>query len=435
MARSKARLWWILALLVLLALGVWLATQLTWEEESIEGGFSEAALLDDYLAAAQFLQLQGIQAHTLRSLAALDRMGWRGESFGREDTLILEGGYRTLRGERLSRVLDWVDSGGTVIVSTRNPFIGVSHTPDPLFARFQIMVDEERRWRREASGGSAACARPEETPENGAEELVQDNQAVLTEGDAHSASDLADERQVDDSYCHPRWALQETELGGENLLVDYSQGRLFAIHGDLPDLWAGSDWGLFLAAFAHGEGRVIVNSDNRIWGNRRIACHDHAYLLWQLINPQGQVWFLVNQDSPSLWAMIRQGSPLGVWAALLALFLWLWASAARFGPVLTRAAEGRRSLAEHIRASAQLLWRRRQHPHLVALLREQVQREIQRHLPGFELWDRERQMLHLTQLSGLSVDLLERALYAPDLQHPHDFTRAVACLQTLRKQL
>ncbi len=84
------------------------------------------------------------------------------------------------------------------------------------------------------------------------------------------------------------------------------------------------------------------------------------------------MWFLINQDAPSLAAIVWRNAGYGVLAALLALVLWLWATSVRFGPVLVIEQSGRRNLAEHIYASAMLLWRNQQHPQLLKLLRKEI---------------------------------------------------------------
>ena len=134
-------------------------------------------------------------------------------------------------------------------------------------------------------------------------------------------------------------------------------------------------------------------------------------------------------------SVLWQSTPYGALAALLALALWLWAKAARFGPILTRTESGRRSLAEHIHASATLLWRRQQHPYLVTLLRNELQQHLRSHFPQFENLSAAEQIAHLQTLTTLSEAELETALFSNQLQSPQDFTAAVALLQTIRKSI
>ncbi|HSC66260.1 MAG TPA: DUF4350 domain-containing protein, partial [Cellvibrio sp.] len=153
-----------------------------------------------------------------------------------------------------------------------------------------------------------------------------------------------------------------------------------------------------LASFDVGEGSVTVTSDNYIWTNQRVDCHDHAYGLWQLVNPKGRVWFLVNQDAPSLAALLWRHASYGVLAALIALALWLWAKSLRFGPVLAIEQTGRRSLAEHIYASAMLLWRKQEHPQLLQLLRREILDRINEQHPNLSQAAQSSQVEFLQEL-------------------------------------
>lgn len=190
-----------------------------------------------------------------------------------------------------------------------------------------------------------------------------------------------------------------------------------------------------LLYFDVGEGSVTITSDNYIWANSRIDCHDHAYGLWRLVNPDGRVWFLVNQDAPSLASILWRNASYGVLAALIALALWLWAKSLRFGPVLIVEHTGRRSLAEHIYASAMLLWRKQAHPQLLELLRKEVLDRLNEQHPNLNQATQEQHVEFLQELTGINAADIQKSLYSIALHHPQDFATAIAHLQTIRKQL
>lgn len=190
---------------------------------------------------------------------------------------------------------------------------------------------------------------------------------------------------------------------------------------------------MHLLFFEIGDGSITITSDNYIWSNRRIDCHDHAYALWSLVNPNGRVWFLVNQDAPSLAAIIWEHAKYAVLAGLLALALWLWAKSTRFGPVFAVPQQGRRSLAEHIYASAMLLWRKQQHPQLLTLLRAEILERLAQQMLPVENTQQQVEFLH--SLTGLTQADIQQALFTSHLAHPQEFTRAIAHLQLIRKHL
>lgn len=190
-----------------------------------------------------------------------------------------------------------------------------------------------------------------------------------------------------------------------------------------------------LLYFDIGEGSVTITSDNTVWANQRIDCHDHAYGLWRLVNPEGRIWFLINQDAPSLAAILWRNASYGVIAGIIALVLWLWALSVRFGPVLVVEQSGRRSLAEHIYASAMLLWRKQQHPQLLNLLRKEILERLDEQHPNLDQASGEQRLEFLHQLTGIAQADIKQALFADGLHHPQEFAAAIAHLQTIRKQL
>jgi hypothetical protein len=426
----------------MLGLGFWLSQQINWTEEEVNAGLSDAARKDPFYAAKLFLQRQGVATQTLRNLSLLDNLSWQGQPLTKDDTLVLLNAHKLLQGKRLKNLLDWVERGGVVIASTDNPFIGNNtDTRDLLLDHFEISV------RRPLYGKNALDDLDELDDDelDGDEDYYSEeysdeeylDEDYLAEAADNDATDDEENAEDADLVCKPFISPTETLLPQEPepLLIDYSLGQSFDHYGEAPGTLSSNDNGLQLAYFNRGVGRVVINSDNHIWQNQRIECHDHAYLLWRLINPKGKVWFVINQEAPSLWVILWRSTPYGAAAALLALAFWLWAKAARFGPILTRTSSGRRSLAEHIHASAMLLWRRQQHPYLVTQLRAELRQFLLLHYPQFDNWSQADQIAHLQTLTTLTPAELDKALFSTQLLTPQDFTTAVACLQMIRKSL
>jgi hypothetical protein len=453
---------------LLLLIGYWILQQVVWIEKEIDLGHSAAARKDPFLAARHFLQRQNVASQTLRSFSLLEHMRWQGETLGADDTLVLVNSHKLLNGARLGNLIAWVEAGGTVIASTDNPFIGNNTgTRDRLLEYFDLYVVDDTDADSSADDESAEEEGSDENYDESAdagddEDLDPIDKAEPMDGknendktptadkplDADeadggkSAKDgkLSDEALAAEKFrrrCNMDIEHAPLTLAGEAnpLIIDYSEGRRFDYISIQPDAEIGDDQGLNLARFDWGQGAVIVNSDPSIWTNDRIDCHDHAYALWKLINPNGKVWFLINQEAPSLWVLLWRAAPAGITAAVMALALWLWAKAVRFGPVLSKPNTGRRSLAEHIQASTALHWRRQQHPYLVTQLRTDLRVQLRQLNPLFERDSEKEQIQYLSALSGLGEAQVLKALFSDQLQSPQDFTEAVAFLQTIRKNL
>lgn len=415
----------ILLTLLLLILGTWLSQKLRFEEQEIDLGPSALARTDPFLAAQRFLAQQGLEAKTLRSFIFLDDLQWQGQTLGPNDTVILIDSYKAIETSRLRNLLAWVERGGKIIATTTNPFIGEgSGTQDPLLAQLGVeLVPEDAE---------------AEDPEPVEIESIEDDQISAEPTSTDETGEnlkRVDPLQSDErrEACHPKIPAADVYLRQESLLADFSQGRRFYLSKESTT--DGEQEESTLAGFDWGLGQIFINADNTLWTNHRIHCHDHAYLLWRLVNPEGKVWFLINQEAPSLWTVLWQASPIGVLTGVAALLLWLWASAVRFGPLLTRSETARRSLADHLHASAILLWRRRNHPYLITQLRENLLQQIQLHCPAFTDWSPSDQVAYLHQLTHINPTVLDHALFSQQITSPQDFTATLASLQTLRKKL
>lgn len=482
--------WLILSALaaVVAGLGYWWYTTLEWEEKEIDLGYSKEARQNDFLAAEIFLRKQGVQATTIKNLSLLDTHSWRNLGLGAQDTIVIINGYKTLTQERYDSLYEWVENGGTLITSTQNPFIG-THTSeeDLLLNDFNIELEPEKVDQDtrdflerladgfdEADDESDSESDNEKNDEGKSDEKESGNKETDNEKSVSKKtnSDAKDKTKEEKPENHYRCALKETptpiKFASEEkpLNFDFSRRSQFIYYDYVAhdeDTDEGTDQSgtptdedidtsveaeetdeedyhyderrEHLLYFDIGEGSVTITSDNTIWANQRIDCHDHAYGLWRLVNPDGRVWFLINQDAPSLAAILWRNASYGVIAGIVALALWLWALSVRFGPILVVEQSGRRSLAEHIYASAMLLWRKQQHPQLLNILRKEIFERIEEQHPNLDQPSGDQRLEFLHQLTGIAKADIKQALFADGLHHPQEFAAAIAHLQTIRKQL
>lgn len=463
---------------VLAGLGYWWYTTLEWEETEIDLGYSKEARQNDFLAAEIFLRKQGVQATTVKNLSLLDKHSWRNLKLGAQDTIVIINGYKTLTQERYDSLYEWVEAGGTLITSTQNPFIG-THTSeeDLLLNDFNIELPHEEAdpdtrdllekladgfdEEDDSDSESANDKKSGEKDSDDKQETTAEKSSDKT--DSKKKAKAEKDKKPENYY---RCSLKETptaiEFADEEkpLNFDFSRRSPFIYYDyvahdnsdqdsernetptnedatvdDAEEDYHYDEKREHLLYFDIGEGSVTITSDNSIWANQRIDCHDHAYGLWRLVNPDGRVWFLINQDAPSLAALLWRNASYGVIAGIIALIFWLWALSVRFGPVLVVEQSGRRSLAEHIYASAMLLWRKQQHPQLLNILRKEILERLDEQHPNLDQASGEQRLEFLHQLTGISQANIKQALFADGLHHPQEFAAAIAHLQTIRKQL
>ena len=480
---TRVQRWLIVGTLAaaVIGLGYWWYSTLEWEEKEVDLGYSKEALRNDFLAAEIFLRKQGVHATTVKNLSLLDNHSWRNLTLGAQDTIVIVNGYKTLTQARYDSLYDWVENGGTLITSTQNPFVG-THTgeEDLLLSDFNIKpaqeikeqdartalerfadefdnADKEKKDEKDEKDekeqntvdeSGSEKAKKEDKPENyyrcalgetptpvefGSEEkplsfdFSHNGQFIYYAYVAHDTDDAAKDTENDETPTDAEHKTNDINSESTDDELEEEPNEQEDYHYD--------EQREHLLYFDIGAGSVTITSDNYIWANQRIDCHDHAYGLWQLVNPEGRVWFLINQDAPSLAAILWRNASYGVIAGFIAILLWLWANSLRFGPALVVEQTGRRSLGEHIYASAMLLWRKQQHPQLLTLLRKEILDRLDEQHSNLNQASGEQRLEFLQQLTGIAQADIKQALFADGLHHPQEFSVAIAHLQTIWKQL
>jgi Domain of unknown function (DUF4350) len=411
--------------LVVLALLYWFYTKLEWEEHEIDLGYSSEARQNPFLAAELFLRNQGVTVTRVNNVSLLEKQSWRELHLEPNDTILLINSYKTLTNESYKNISSWIENGGTFIMSARNPFMG-SHTSDEdfLFEEFGVepttieKTDEDTNFFKKIA----------EDLKKQQEEQKQEKQKEKKQNE--------EKKKKEDTCVEEEKTITIPFASDEKPLVfDFSTAsplQRLSYSDDEDNQQELSSDKKHLFYFNWGEGSVTFVSDETIWSNRRIHCHDHAYGLWRLINPYNRIWILVNQDAPSLAAILWRYIPFAVISCSLALFFWLWSSSQTFGPVQTVTQTQRRSLTEHLHASAMLLWRRQQQVQLLKQLRQSILSRLHS-VSAIAFQSDQEKIEYLFELSKIPKKQIEKALFSEQLEHPQEFINAVVCLQSLVK--
>ncbi len=444
--------------LLIAGLVYWLSSLFYWVEEEVDHGFSKAAMQNDFLAAKLFLQKQGVPVSLVKNQQLLDKGSWRNVELQQDDTIILVNAYKTLNEDRYHRLRDWVETGGTLIASSQNPFVG-SHTKenDLLLDDFSIepapeIYEEKGDFFEEISKDlkkkdkelEEEKQKKQQEQQKQAKEDAKEKTKEKTKTPEQIEAENKKRKQKEDYWrrCGKKKETTAVTFASEDkpLIFDFSYEDAFVYYDydDLDDEGLAKERSEHMLYFNWGDGSVTFLSDTYIWSNKRIDCHDHAYALWNSVNRNGRVWILINQDAPSLSAIIWQKAPYGLLACLLALCLWLWNKSQTLGPVFVQQTIARRSLAEHLYASGVLLWRKFQSPQLLVVLRKDILDLLEKHhqLHGNQSDSSGQSRLDfLHELTGLSQDVIRRALFADDIHEPQDLARVIAHLQIIRKRI
>ncbi len=385
---------------VLVAATAWLYSQLEWQVTEVDRGYSEAAQRNPFLAAQLYLEALGIPTQSHRGMGLLDEL-----PAPESATLVMVTTSRSLSQRRLDNLWRWIEAGGHLITNVA----GATNTrtgeiSDPLLAELGVdvfPVDEAAQ----AVGALSPNGLINTHPNRRSQGCRPPEEAFSVELDEGQRIEIA---LRTDLYLVDRH--------------DSAQAAVVNRHG--PQL----------LQYGVGEGLVTLVSDPDLWSNSQIACFDNAYLLWFLSEDEG-VWILHHLEMPSLFRLMWEQAALALSLSALLLVLWLWRRSRRFGPLLGADVTRRRSLLEHLQASAMFAWRNGHAEALVVELQQAIRQRMAYHHAGFRGLDFEAQCAAIAQLTRHPPAQVAAVMGPPSLAKPHHLVATVQGLQTIRNRL
>lgn len=376
----------LLLVCLLAAAGFYAWSKATPYDEVIDRGPSPEAQANPYLAAEHFLRKQGLPVdHAF----GLDRLA---DLPSEHHSLLLLTERSNMSPRQVEQLLDWTRSGGHLLVVAEALWDEeTGKSGDLLLDRLQIrqvLSDEPEE---------PAPARKEKTPD--LTRLYIDNETAPAYFGFDTAFNLTDPKH----------------------LAQFSANSARSSHLMQLDL---------------GQGRVTVITDSDLWKTANIGKHDNAWLLWYLTQGTA-VTLLANGDVDDLFSLLLRYFPQALVALTALIALALWHADMRQGPIQAPAPKARRQLQEHLKASADFLLRRNGQRTLVQALQRDILRAARRRHPGFEHLDDAQQWQVLEHLTHQPSHVISQALGPlPEKRlSSADFSRQVACLQTLRNAL
>ncbi|MFT0473006.1 DUF4350 domain-containing protein [Pseudomonas antarctica] len=379
---------WIGALLAcLLGAGAFYAWQKAIPyDEVVDRGPSPQARQNPYLAAEYFLREQGLAVAHANSLERLSNLPAKGNS------LLLLGERSNMTPRQVDQLLGWAKSGGHLLVVAEALWDEeTSKSGDLLLDRLnihQLMSDVF---------DEPAAPRKKKAPD--LTKLYVDNETAPAYFSFDTAFNLTDPKHV----------------------AQFSANSAKSSHLMQRDL---------------GDGTVTIVTDSDLWKTPAIGRHDNAWLLWYL-NQGTDVTLLFNSDVDNLLTLLLRYFPQALVALVALITLALWQAGMRQGPIQAPAPKARRQLQEHLKASADFLLRRSGQGALLQALQRDVQRAARRRHPGFEHLETAEQWQVLERLTRQPSHIISQALGPLTVKRlsSADFSRQVACLQTLRNAL
>lgn len=359
-------------------------------DEVVDRGPSPEALANPYLAAEHFLRQQGLAVEHANSLERLATLP------AKDNSLLLLGERSNMSPRQVEQLLGWARSGGHLLLVA------------------EALWDEET-----GKSGDLLLDRLHihQTLSEEPEQLAPSSKKPRTK----KAPDLT--KLYVDNETAPAYFSFDTDFN----LIDPKHLAQFS---------ANSARSSHLMQLDLGEGSVTVITDSDLWKTPNIGKHDNAWLLWYL-NQGTAVTLLFNSDFDDLFTLLMRYFPQALVALIALVALALWQAGMRQGPIRPPASSARRQLQEHLKASADFLLRRSGQGTLLHALQRDVLRAARRRHPGFERLDNTEQWRVLEHLTHQPSHVISQALGPLPAKRlsSADFSRQVACLQTLRNAL
>ncbi|PVZ11198.1 MULTISPECIES: DUF4350 domain-containing protein [unclassified Pseudomonas] len=386
----------VLAALVCAALGFMLWQQLERVEEVVDPGPSAEALADPYLAARRFLQAQRLNVSLTSKLSTYQELA------PADSSLMILGSRRRMTPGQVQGLLGWVRKGGRLVI------VGEGYWNAAKGSSGDRLLDTLNIRRVYAAGLPDA-------------------------GKADKQAQPANRRKP------PQQDL--TELFIEN---EQAPARLgFEPHNHLEDptdkamAWANSARATHLMQLDWGDGVITVLSDANLWTNAHVGEQDNAWLLWYL-NQDRNVTLLQRGQNDSWATLLLRHFPQALLALLLLALAWCAYHGVRRGPTVPAPLPNRRSLLEHLRASAAFMLRHHGQQSLLRTLRQDLHQRANLVHPGFNQLPVADQWQVLARLTRHSTSSIAQAMAPGEAGKRlplHQFTQQVAQLQTLRNAL
>ncbi|MGY2362791.1 DUF4350 domain-containing protein [Pseudomonas azotoformans] len=359
-------------------------------DEVVDRGPSPEALANPYLAAEHFLRQQGVTVEHANSLERLATLPGKGNS------LLLLGERSNMSPRQVEQLLSWAKSGGHLLLVAEALWDEeTGKSGDLLLDRVHI----HQTLSDEPEEPAPSSKKPLKNKSQDLTKLYVDNETAS----AYFSFD------TDFNLTDPRHQAQ------------FSANSSRSSHLMQLDL---------------GEGSVTVITDSDLWKTPNLGKHDNAWLLWYL-NQGTAVTLLFNSDFDDLFTLLMRYFPQALIALISLIALALWRAGMRQGPTRSPTSNARRQLQEHLKASADFLLRRSGQGTLLQALQRDILRAARHRHPGFEHLDSAAQCRVLEHLTRQPLHVISQALDPLPQKRlsSADFSRQVACLQTLRNAL
>lgn len=386
-------------------------------EKEQDFGWDKKALRNPYLAAEQFLIKNKINVSSSNDFEKLTHLPQHGMIF-------ISDARKVLTKKRFKNIMDWMEQGGHLIITAP---IYNKNKPNILLSRFKVK-------NRKTEKPDEAEPAEDEKEKKLSERLSDINDEIKNK----EKDSIQENRIPDDKISYLSFTGFKKKLKINFSSESYLWHPYFNTDDDYkrtsqdPTYWAGNEYGTYFMQFSVGEGLVSVITDKTIWDSHNIDKLDHAYLLWVLSKGNPEVLLLYGANTPSIFYFIWEYSSELVLTFLLWLLAWLVYRSRRFGKIYDDIETKNLSISEHIKASAEYLWRNDKYEQLIEPVRSDIFHRANRLFPSFHSLEKKEQVKLISEHSKIDLDKVGIALTRPLNGTENEFTDIISYLQKIR---
>ncbi|GAA6186555.1 hypothetical protein NBRC116595_38050 [Aliiglaciecola sp. NS0011-25] len=373
----------VLMALIILVAGVFLYNGFESYEKVTDIGFNDEAREQPFLAAKLFLEAEGTEVQLLEDYRLLYANNESAIFPTTDDTIVLSEGEIALSKAIAKQLIDWVKSGGHLIMALNASQDADVFRANALIQELNLAVN----W------------------------LPEDTENVFTPTEIINPDDQPLMVNLENRYR----------------LVLPADPSVFYTAGDL--------YGPTFAQMEMGDGLVTMLTDVYIWNNYQIAYEDNVELLDQLVGNSSKVYVFSTQELPHWFSLLYDFAPYFIWfgSVLLALSMWHWAM--RFGPILRIDEHNYTPFSLHIKAAGEFYWRQKQQRELIDEIRHSIIVALHKKRPATKSADKQQMLEQLSQISHWPIETINTLMFSQAQVNETQFTQSIASLQTLRKML
>lgn len=309
-----------------------------------------------------------------------------------DDVVVLTESEVSISAALSSKILNWVDSGGHIIIGVTADNYASIFSTNQLLKELGIETEEFDR------------------------ELLEQDEGI------------------DSTYNVP--TLIDTEEFGE-IKVNVEDSLYIELNKPEQVLYSNgvlSDQQPTIVQLAIGNGVVTIMSDVYIWNNRQILDHDNIIFIHQLIKSGNKLFIFEPKESLMWYQIIPKYSPSFYWILLFVVILFSWFVGVRFGSINIVSNNIVSYFSQHIRAAGQFYWTSGQQEKLLASTRKKLMDDVSGRISRTNP-TKEQIVEALIGLSNWPKEKIYYFVFDNNKVNEAQFTQIMQGLQQLRKMI